>query len=297
MSSSANNIKINPVNVYWQIEASECWDFTGATASGLGGKYVLLSNAAGVGYYAWFDENNTDTDPAVAGRTAIPVDYAAAATASAIATAFQTAVGAAAGFDATISGLVVTSKRTAVGEVDASTIGTVTAGIALTTIRTGKDFDLGLLQGNVEPSVSPANLDIKAHQFGTTPLASLSQGFDKIECKTVLLETDSAKLEEIYSVYGGSYTPGSGTRVYGAGGAVIGRNILTDAARLVLRPVNAVDNTTDTVIMLCVPVPESLSFSGENPQVLNVNWKGFLDTSVNGNVNAVAFGDVFQAGF
>lgn len=295
-SSSANNIKINPVNVYWQIEASECWDFTGSTASGLGGKYVLLSNAAGTDFYAWFDENNTDTDPAVAGRTAIEVNYAAAASAATIAAAFNTAVGAATGFDSTVSGLVVTTKRTAVGSVTDSTIGNTTT-VALTVVRAGKNFDLGLLQGNVEPSVSPANLDIKAHQFGTTPLASLSQGFEKIEVKTVLLETDSAKLQEIYSIYGGTYTPGGGTLVYGAGGAVIGRNILIDAGRLVMRPVNAVDNTTDMVIMLCVPVPESMSFSGENPQVLNVTWKGFLDTSVNSSVNAVAFGDVFQANF
>lgn len=296
MASSANNVKINPVNVYWQIEAVEQWDLSGSTASGLGGKYVLMSGVDGTDYYAWFDENSTDTDPAVAGKTAIHVNYAASASASAIATAFASAVDAVTGFSATANGTVVTVKRDDVGEVIDATIGNTTT-VVLTICRSGKNFDLGLLQGNVEPSAGPALQEIKAHQYGVTPIATLSQGFDKIECKTVLLETDTAKLKEIYSVYGGSYTPSGGTEVFGSGGITIGRNILVDAARLVLRPVNAVDNTTDMVLMLCIPVPDSLSFSGENPQTLSITWKGFLDTSANSNVNAIAFGDVFQTGF
>lgn len=294
MSCDANQVKINPVNVFWQIEARDCWDFTGSTASGLGGKYVLLSSPT-VDYYAWFDENNTDTDPAVAGRTAIEVNYAASASASAIATAFQTAVDAVVGLEAVLDGLSVEVIRDDIGAVTASTVGNTTT-VALTVIRKGKDFDLGLLQGDVEPSMTPAVLDIKAHQFGPTPIASLTQGFDKIECKTVMLETSTSKLQEVYSIYGGSFTPSMGTEIFGAGSASIGRNILTEAARLVLRPVNAVDNTTDTVIMLCIPVPDSLKFSGENPETLSITWKGFLDTSANSNYNALAFGDVFQPG-
>jgi hypothetical protein len=295
MSCDSNNIKINPVNVFWQIEANDCWDFTGSTASGLGGKYILLSSPS-TDYYVWWDENNTDTDPAVAGRTAIPVDYAASASLSAILTATQTAIDGVTGLSATLEGNVVCVNRDAIGEVTASTVGTTTT-VVLSVCRKGKNFDLGLLEGDVEPSVTPSNLDVKAHQYGPTPIASLSQGFEKIECKTTMLETATSKLKTIYSIYGGTYTPGGGTEVFGAGSAVIGRNILTEAARLVLRPVNAVDNTTDTVIMLCVPVPDSLTFSGENPQKLSVTWKGFLDLNANTNVNAMAFGDVFQTGF
>jgi len=296
MASSANNIKINPVNVYWQIEASECWDFTGATAAGLGGKYVTLDLVDGTAYYIWFDENNTDTDPVVSGRTAIPVDYAASASATAIATAFQTAVGAAVGLDATISGKVVTTKRVDIGEVTAPTIGNVTAGIALTVIRKGKDLDLGLLQGDIEPNVSPANLQITAHQFGMTPLASLSQGFETLELETVLLETDKAKLKEFYKIYGGSVTPVSGTEIFGAGTAVLGRNMLTEAARLILKPVNSVDDTNNFNFALAIPIPSSLVFSGENPEVLNVTWQGFVDRDFNSNINAVSIGDIFQTG-
>lgn len=296
MSCDSNAVVINPVNVFWQIEATDCFDFTGSTAAGLGGKYVSLYLPDGTGYYTFFDENNTDTDPAPSGLTLLAVDYAASATASAIATAFQTAVNGLTGFSATIDGLHVTVIRDDVGEVTPSALGPGVTTITIAVSRKGKNFDLGLLQGDVEPSITPSILDVKAHQFGPTPIASLTQGFEKIECKTVMLETSSAKLEEIYSIYGGSYTPMSGTAIFGAGSASIGRNILTEAARLVLRPVNAADNTTDTVIMLCIPVPDSLKFSGENPQTLSITWKGFLDTSANSNYNAVAFGDVFQPG-
>ena len=87
--SSVANIRIEPVDVYWKEFEQECWDFESATAAGLGGKYVVLYNAAGTGFYAWFDENNTDVDPAPGGLTAIEVNYAASASASAIATAFS----------------------------------------------------------------------------------------------------------------------------------------------------------------------------------------------------------------
>lgn len=296
MACNANAVAINPVNVYWQIEASDCFDFEGSTAAGLGGKYVTLYLPDGTGYYAWFDENNTDTDPAPGGLTEIEVNYAASASAAAIATAFQTAVDAVTGFTATVDGTHVTVVRDEVGEVTPSALGPSVTTVVISVSRKGKDFDLGLLQGDVEPSVAPSILDIKAHQYGPTPIASLTQGFEKIECKTVMLETSSSNLKEIYSIYGGSFTPSGGTEIFGAGSASIGRNILTEAARLVLRPVNAADNTTDTVIMLCIPVPDSLKFSGENPETLSITWKGFLDTSANSNYNAVAFGDVFQPG-
>jgi hypothetical protein len=294
---NANNIQINPVNVYWRIEAQESWDFTGATASGLGGKYVTMYLPDGTGYYAWFDENNTDTDPAPGGLTAIPVDYAAAATASAIATAFQTAVEAVTGFTATISGLVVKTKRDAVGQCTLSTIGTVTAGLALTILRKGKDLDLGLLQGDIEPNFSPSNLSITAHQFGLTPLASLSQGFETLEVETVLLETDTAKLKELYKIYGGTLTPGGGTELFGAGTSVLGKNMLVEAARLIFKPVNSgVDDTKNFNFTLAVPVPSSIVFSGENPQTLNVSWSCFTDLEFNSNINAIAIGDIFQTG-
>lgn len=295
---STSNISISPVNVFWKIEAQELVDFSSATASGLGGKYISLYREDGTGIYAWFDENNTDVDPAPGGGlVAVSVDYAAAATPAAIATAFLTAVGAAAGFDAALvtgSTTKVNVKRTAVGEVAAPGGDATLAPVSI--IRKGKNLDLGFLQGNIEPNFSPANLVLQAHQTGVTPLASLNQGFEEISCETVLLETTKANLKEFFKIYGGSLTPGGGTEVIGAGTYVQGSNLLVDAARLVFKPVNATDDTQNYNIMLAVPVPSTIAFSGEDPKTLTVTWQGFVDLEFNSKFNAVAVGDVFQTG-
>lgn len=298
MAVSTANIEISPVNVFWKIEAQECVDFSNATASGLGGTYISFYREDGTGIYAWFDENNTDVDPAPGGGlVAVPVDYAASATPAAIASAFVTAVGAATGFDAALvsgSTTKVNVKRTAVGEV--ATYGGTATQLETTIIRKGKNLDLGLLQGDIEPNFSPANFIVQAHQYGVTPLASLNQGFEEISCETVLLETTKSKLAEFFKIYGGEETPGGGTLVIGAGTAAQGKNLLTEAARLVFKPVNAVDETQNFNIMLAVPTPGTLTFSGENPKTLTVSWQGFVDLEFDSKFNAVAVGDVFQAG-
>lgn len=298
MAVSTANVSISPVNVLWKIEAQECVDFTAATAAGLGGKYITLYREDGSGVYVWFDENNTDTDPAPGGGlVAVSVDYAASAIPSAIATAFLTAVGGTAGFDAALvsgSTLKVNVKRTAVGEV--TTPGGDATLAPVSVIRKGKNVDLGLLQGNIEPSFSPANLVLTAHQTGVTPLAALNQGFEEISCETVLLETTKSMLAQFYKIYGGTETPGGGTEVIGAGTAAQGKNMLVEAARLVFKPVTAVDDTQNYNIMLAVPIPSTLTFSGEDPKTLTVTWQGFVDLEFDSKFNAVAIGDVFQTG-
>ena len=293
--SSATNVAISPVNVKWQIEASEQWDFKNATASGLGGQYVTMNTIVPTAFYAWFDENNTDVDPAPAGKTAIEVNYAAGASPSAIATAFQLAVDGTAGFAASVVGTVVTVRRTAVGKPVAPTVGTTTT-VALTICRTGKDFDLGLLQGDIEAAFSPSNFTVVAHQTGVSPRAALFQGFETNEATTTMLETQKSQLEEIYGLYGGSFTPGGGTKVFGVGTSKQGQNLLVDAARLVLRPVNAVSNVDDYNIMLAIPIPDSLVFSGENPRTLSITWQGFLDDQADSRVSALLIGDAAQSG-
>lgn len=293
MSCNANNVSISPVNVLWQIEAQEVWDFSAATASGLGGTYVTMYLPNGTGYYAWFDENNTDTDPAPGGFTEIEVDYAASASASAIATAFAAAVTAVSGFTATASGTTVTVDRDDVGEVTDATEGTSSSFLSLQICRHGKDWDLGLLQGNIEPTLTPANFPVLAHQSGLTPRALLSKGFEEVSVQTVLLETQASQLKEVYKIYGGVFTPDT-SEVFGVGTSKQGTNLLVDAARLILRPVNASDNTTDINFMLALPVPETLVLSGEEPRTLTVTWNGFIDEDIDPRVNVLLFGDASQ---
>lgn len=294
---SAANIKTVPRKVLWMIEAQECYDFSGSTASGLGGQYVSIYLPDGTGFYTFFDENNTDTDPVPGGLTLISVDYAASATPSAIATAFAAAVQAASGLTAAVvSGTTTTVRvyRDAVGPVTASA-GTATS-VVISVERLGKNVDLGLTEGDIDAGFAPSILDVTAHQTGTVPVASVGIGFEAAEIEIVLLETETSKLKEFYTLYGGAFTPGGGTEIFGMGTGFLGASIDISAARLVFKPVNAVDNSENINCMLATPVPSSFLMSGENPQKLTVTFKCKADTTFNSNANYVAYGDIFQAG-
>ena len=291
MAGGANNIQISPVNVLWQAKAIEQIDFAGLTGFSVKGKSFSLYLPTGVGYYVWGDDSVV-ADPAEPGLTSLEYTVVGDSdTPATLAAAAQTAINAEAGFTATVFGTVVTVTRDDFGKVtDAADID---SGVELTICRSGQDYDLGLLDGDVEFSFSPSNFIVQAHQTGVTPRAALFQGAETVEVTTNLLETQKAKLKELYSVYGGAYNPG--TEIFGVGTSKQGNNLLVDGARLKLRPVNAVDATQDTVVMLAIPIPESLVFSGENPRTLSVTWQGFVDDSYASNiVNIIAFGDVEQ---
>lgn len=300
MSSSVANIRIEPVDVSWRDYESECWDFTNATASGLGGKYVYITSAAGVLNYIWFDENNTDVDPAPGGgAVAIEVNYAAAATPAAIATAFNTAVGAATGYDCTLdaSGLVATSIRTAFGACTDSTVGNVGALIALTKVSEGKDVYLGLLDGDVEVSFEEATLPLTAHQTGTTLLADLRQGVNATVALT-LKESDNAIRQTLFAGTAGGAVVGGTSTVYGWGDKKQGLSTVIDAARLILHPVALADAdlSRDMCFWKAYPLINSIVFSGENPEVMAIEFKCYIDSRKADGINLFMFGDHTQAG-
>ncbi len=292
--SSVDNVKISPVNVLWQMEQVERIDFAGLTKTSMDGKSFNLSSALDAAlYYAWAD--NGGSDPAVAGRTAIPVSVTACGTPAQLATAFAAAISAinsAADFVATAAGSIMTVARVDIGECTVAE--DTDAGVLIALSRRGRDYDLGLLEGDVGLDFKPSNFILTAHQYGKTPLAALNQGFDKLECATTLLETEASQLEALYKIYGGVYTPSGGTKVYGVGSAAQGKNMMVEAGRLVLKPVNAADDTENVTMMLAIPVPESLVFSGEKPRTLKLAWQGFVDRDFNSKFNAIAVGDISQ---
>ncbi len=296
MASSVQNIRIEPVNVYWKDYESESFDFTNATASGLGGKYVLLWNASGTAFYAWFDENNTDSDPAPGG-TSIQVDYAASATPSAIATAFASAVGAATGFDATASGAVVTVVRTAYGSVTQSTVGNAGSFVSYTRLAVGKDVDLGLLDSDVEVAFEEATLELLTHQTGTTVRADLRQGVNATISLT-LKESDNTLRQNMFANTAGGTVAGGSSTVYGWGSVKQGLSTMVEAGRLILHPVALASNdySRDLCFWKAYPLISSIVFSGENPEIMAIEFKCYLDDSKSENINLFMFGDHTQAG-
>lgn len=293
--SSVAQIRIEPVDVTWQGPEIDCFDFSGVTASGLGGGYVLIYNSAGTAFKVWFDENDTDSEPTVSGTTAIEVDYGAGALPAAIAAAFATAVNENASFNAYIDGSTVKVERAVDGEVVSTDISEA-PGLVGEVIQSGKSVYLGVLQEDVEVSLEETTLELTGHQTGTTLLADLRQGVSATITLT-LQESDNPKRKTLFSnTAGGTYTPSGGTEVFGWGNLKQGMSTITDAVKLVLHPValEASDRSRDLCFFKAYPLIDTLTFSGENPETLSISFKAYIDQDRPKGVNLFAFGDHTQ---
>lgn len=298
MSSNVQNIKIEPAYAYWQIEEQSQVTCVADVTSSLNNKWFKLGagNNSDFTHYVWFNVGAAGTDPAPSGLTEIEVAISANATASAVATAMAAAVDAISGFNATASAAVVTIDRTVMGESAGVVDGTAATGFAFVQCQQGGNLDLGLLDGDIEVSFEEKLFEVTAHQTGVTVLADLRQGVSATVALT-LKESDQEKLKEIFSkAAGGSHTPVAGTELFGWGTSKQGSNTIIQSRRLVLHPVRlgAVDYSEDLCFWKSYPLPESLTFSGENPKMTSVSFKTYLDDSKPEEVKLFAFGDWSQ---
>ena len=294
-ANGANNIRIQTVNVTWEIEAAECIDL--ATGTDFDGTEFNLYEVDGTKVRVVFDEDASSTIPtAGAGERVLEVDVLSTDTLAQKATKLQTALDGDADFSASVSNTVVSVERVVVGEVTAPA--DVDSGLTVSVVRKGKNVDLGLLAEDVELNVTASNRDVTSHQNGTTPISVLGQGAPTVELTTTLLETNTASVKEIYKIYGGVFTPSGGTEVFGLGTSVTGKNLLTETARLKLSSANSGsdNNLVDITLNLALPMPETLTFSSEDPRTLTVSWKGYADLDSIGEANQLLFGDATQSG-
>ena len=295
MACSGNGIKIVPVNVKWQIEAEESIDFAGLTGATAKGNHIVIYSAKDATKYALWGDDGVEADPVVSGATLLPFTIVGDSdTAITLAAAAATALNAHADFVASATGTVVTSRRAAVGQVTGTADGDM--GVVVNQCFFGQDLDLGLLQGDVAHALEPSNYEIKTHQTGVTTLGLLGQGVATNEILLTLQETDDSKLEVLYGLYGGAFTPSAGTKVFGVGTAKQGVNLLPYGARLILKPVTSTAETENMTLPLALPVPDTMTFSGENPRTLAVTFRGFPDLNADSRVNTLVFGDHTQDG-
>lgn len=100
---------------------------TADVSGSLNNKYFLINSALdAIGYYVWFNVNSLGVDPAVSGRTAVPITLATNATAAQVATAVAAALDALAAFVSTSSGAVVTVTNASTGSTTDASAGTAT---------------------------------------------------------------------------------------------------------------------------------------------------------------------------
>lgn len=297
MAGSANNIVINPVDIYWRLEHLSTYSLAGLVATDMDGVSLRIPDSTGDVAIVAFDLDGGSTLPTPGvGERLITVAVSTGDSASVMATAMAAAIDADGAFTSSASTTLVTVKGAAVGEaVDPSD---VDSGIAITVCYKGKDFYLGLLEGEPSPTMEPQVFDVMAHQTGTTILSKLVQGFTA-NVETVMQETTKSQLRELYKIYGEAFTPSGGTEVYGVGTGSIGKNMITEAARLEFVPRNSLgaELSYNYTFRLAIPVPGSLLFSGENPRTLTVTWDVLPDlTATRSKLDTVVIGDINQTG-
>lgn len=297
MTCDATNIKIDPVDVDWDIE--EQWEMTAVAdvASSLDATFIALSDDVGtVGFWIDVDDSGT-TIPAGASALDRAVEITtvtAGMTATQVAGVVATAINADSKFTsvATTTTLLTTASTTA----DVTAWADGDTGFTFKQCQEGGNLDLGNLDGDIDSTFEEALFNVTSHQTGTTVVASLRQG-NSAEITTILQETTTAKLNQLFAkAGGGSVTPGGGTEVFGWGSAKQGTNALVQARRLILKPVNASDDTENLTFWKAYPKPGSLVFSGENPKLLTVTWQIFRDDNIATAIDLFAFGDQTQSG-
>lgn len=296
MSQDASNIIIGPVDVFWEIESKAFFEL--ASLVNPDGTSFDLFDTDGAAARVFYDLDAGSTPPATpAGGRLIEVDTVTGDSATTLATLTAAAIDADGKFSSTSSGTVVTVDSAAIGQVTDPV--DVDSGVVITVCYKGKNLDLGLLQDPPTPNFNVTTFDVTAQQTGTTNLAKLVTGFEG-DVETVLLETTKSRYAEFLEIYGETFLPGGGTSVTGAGTGIIGKNMLSEAGRLRFTPRNAslpAELGYDVTARLAIPVPGSISFSGEEPRTLTVAWTFLADLeATRADLDFYIIGDTSQTG-
>ena len=297
MAGNANEIRIEPVDVTWSIE--EQWKVTcvADVSDSLDGTYFTLSSAGNTAatHYVWYNSSvGSAADPAPAGLTAIEVAFDPNDSATSIASDTATAVDAVGDFGATSSGADVTITNAAVGESAGAADNDT--GFTFAQCQRGVNLDLGLLDGDIEVSLEQVTTEVFAHQTGQTLLADLRSGAS-VNVSLTIKESKKDTWKELFTAsMGGTRTPSGGTELFGWGTNRVGTNTVTEAARLNFHPVALAssDYSRDWTFWKAYPLPESVTFSGENPNVMAVSFKCYRDEARDDGIEIFAIGDYTQ---
>lgn len=152
---------------------------------------------------------------------------------------------------------------------------------------------LGFTDGDLELTLTEDAVDVTAHQEGTNVLSAIRTG-KTVELSLAIKETSKATLDYILGQAGATVTASGGASAFVTwGGSKDFTHVLTEAKKLILHPVVAASGNLvgDIAAWKAYPMPESISFSGENPSLLNITFKIFPDAAKAKAARLVVFGD------
>lgn len=290
-TSQVSNIVIEPVDALYGAKHRSC--FTATVATALDTKYFLVSSTV-EDFYVWYDGGGAD--PAVAGKTAIPVTIVGTETAVEVAQLTSDAINAAnvtLALNASVDGANIIVESALQGPpLSVSAAGDST--FVVTVVKQGFSLPLGYLEGDVQLGLEEQLFDITAHQTGTQLLGQLRTGVTAGPITLTLKEATVAKLKALME--GGiavAFTPTEGmtptevTAVGALAGSKQFGNVTEDGGTLVLHPTKNLvnDYSGDLCFWLAYPKLNSVTFSGEANKSIEVEFNIFLDES---KVNAAS---------
>jgi hypothetical protein len=292
---AGSNIKIEPVKIWFANQYQACIHLLQDASATYNNKYFTI-DGDGENFYVWYNYNAGGTDPAVASRTEIEVAVGVGDTKAEIVAATIAAINAEAGLKAIADErqtdrLILKVLSYAVA--GASAIGTMTSALwSQDVLSSGFFQDLGFTDGDLELTMDQQLVDVTAMQKGSTIIAAIVNGIN-VELAVALKEVTEENLERLIDLTTGSTATSGGSTVRGYGTGQNSRNVLDYAARLILHPVRLADNvyTSDVCMPLAYPKVDSLMFSGENPQMLNLTFRVFGDEFLPAGVDTAMFGD------
>jgi hypothetical protein len=299
MSVTESNIKLEPCDVFFGLRQKDTLTFVADSSGSLDATYIDFETVTFAGvttqYRAWFDVDDGSTPPAAGGRTLVEVDIATDDSAATVAAAWQSAVDTAvAGASFTVSGAVVTVENNAMASVTAPVDGASPTGVTVANVFTGEKQDLGGTDGAVEFSPSFDFVDVVADQIGTTMLDKIQSG-NNLEVSMSLLEVTSDRWSQIVgNIAGDEMTPSGGTKLVGAGESKRFVNMKQYARELLLKPSGSTDDLRNVTIWKAFPNMDSVNFSGNDLQVMEVTFSAFRDSTKESEINVFAFGDSHQ---
>lgn len=300
---TAVNIKVEPMKVFYgedtfQVEKIIC--HADSVLTPLNNKYFLLYTPAGLKHAFWFNVAAGGTAPTVPDATLHEVAIGALDSSSAVATDLEAVIEAVTGYDSTVSGNEVTVTHTSVGYASSAQDGLTTEAtlFGFQIVTQGETAaELGCIDGDIEVAFEETFAEVKCHDTGTTPVASLKTGVSNVEVTFSALETTPAQLKKLFVKTNGSFTPESGTEVYGMGTFKNFENMFKYASKLRLHPARLLvgDLSEDWTFHKSIPKLTGITFSGENPLTLPIAFEVFPDETKNPRVNYFSIGDGSQS--
>ena len=297
MGLDPTGIRVEPGDYTWYNPERTCVTTVDSVPNS---SFFTMDASDGDGFYVWFNVNSGGVDPAPSGRTGIEVAVATGSSASATASAIATAVDGNADFasvvlptDNTIVVIENIGIPGASASVGATADGSAATGFTFEQAYASSVLQLGFIDGAVEFGATEQILDVTAQQFGTQVVDGIRTGVEIPPLSVPMKEVTVARLREIVLLGGGTVTPSGGTEVYGYGESKRYGNVLPDTRRLLIHPrrLASTNRVEDLTMWRAYPVFTGLNFSGEEQQLLNVEFRFFPDQFIDTNVNFFFFGD------